>query len=111
MIILFAEERFEKECNKHALLVKRYGGRQAETIQRRLADLHAASTLEVMRTLPGRCHELTGDLKGFLALYLVNPRRLIFEAANDPVPRKADKGLDWTKVTEIRIIGIKDYHD
>jgi proteic killer suppression protein len=36
--------------------------------------------------------------------------RLIFEPADEPVPRKDDGGLDWTKVTVVRILEIKDYH-
>ncbi len=110
MLILFAQRRLEKECNNHSLLVKRYGSLQAKKIQERLADLRAVGVLEVMRTLPGRCHELTGNFKGFLAVDLVQPTRLIFEAANNPVPTKPDGGLDWSKVTEIRIINIEDYH-
>lgn len=37
--------------------------------------------------------------------------RLIFEVANDPKPTKPDGGLDWTKTTAIRILGIEDYHE
>jgi len=54
---------------------------------------------------------LTGDRKGTLAVDLDHPYRLIFEPANDPVPRKPDGGLDWTKITVIRILELRDYHD
>lgn len=111
MIILFATKRLANVFNEHAKLVKTYGTLQAKKLQLRLADLRAAATLDTMRTLPGRCHELTGDMKGFLALDLVHPHRLVIEIANNPIPRKPDKGLDWTKVTMIRIIGVIDYHD
>jgi proteic killer suppression protein len=110
LVILFADKRLEKESNDHRLLVKRYGAIQAKRIEQRLSDLSAAQNLEVMRTLPGRCHELTGNLKGCLALDLEHPRRLLFEVANNPVPTKPDGGLDWQLVTEIRIIRIEDYH-
>lgn len=110
MLILFADKRLEKESNGHRLLVKRYGAVEAKKIEQRLSDLSAAQNLEVMRALPGRCHELTGDLKGYLALDLAHPRRLLFEVANDPIPVKPDGGLDWPLVTEIRIIRIEDYH-
>jgi proteic killer suppression protein len=46
-----------------------------------------------------------------LAVYLDGPWRLIFEPANDPVPKKPDGGLDWTQVTVIRILEVRDYHD
>jgi proteic killer suppression protein len=53
---------------------------------------------------------LTQDRKGQLAVDLVHPRRLVFEPANDPVPAKADGGVDWSKVTEIVILEVVDYH-
>lgn len=109
MIILFADKRLEKESSDYRLLQKRYGA-QAKKIEQRLFDLAAAPNLDVMKTLPGRCHELTGDLKGYLALDLVHPYRLLFQIANDPIPTKPDGGLDWSLVTEVRIIKIEDYH-
>jgi proteic killer suppression protein len=64
-----------------------------------------------MRHLVGaRCHELTQNLKGLLAVNLVHPDRLAFRVANNPLPQKADGGLDWSKVTRIEIAGIGDYH-
>lgn len=110
MIIFFADKHLEKDSNDHRPLVKRYGEIQAKKIEQRLTDLSAAQNLEVMRALPGRCHELTGDLKGCLAVDLVHPYRLLFEVANDPIPVKPDGGLDWSLVTEIKIIRIENYH-
>lgn len=107
---MFANKRLATESNDLRLLVKRYGAAQAKKIEQRLSDLSAAQNLEIMRALPGRCHELTGDLKGCLALDLVHPYRLLFEAAHDPIPVNQDGGLDWSLVTEIRIIRIEDYH-
>ena len=63
-----------------------------------------------MRLLPGRCHELTGDRAGQLALDLDHPYRLIFMPFHDPIPTKADGGLDWTAVTAVVIVGVEDYH-
>lgn len=82
----------------------------AELLRRRLDDLEAADNLEVMRSLPGRCHELTGNLKGMLSLDLEHPYRLLFDVARNPTPKKSDGGLDWSKVTSIKIHGIKDTH-
>lgn len=64
-----------------------------------------------MRQLPGaRCHELTANLKGKLAVDLDHPYRLLFEPAHNPVPCKHDGGLDWTKVTAITVLEILNYH-
>ena len=82
----------------------------AQLIQERLASLRAAETLEVMRTLPGRCHELTSDLKGYLALDLVHPDRLVFKPLDDPLPQLKGGGLDWGGVRSVEIWRIGDYH-
>ena len=41
---------------------------------------------------------------------LTGNMRLVFEAANDPVPTRDDGGLDWGSVTEVRILEVGDYH-
>jgi hypothetical protein len=64
-----------------------------------------------MRNLPGRCHELREDRAGQLSLDLDHPYRLIFEPADNPIPLKPDGGIDWKKVTAIRIIGVEDTHE
>ena len=67
--------------------------------------------MEDLRNLPSpRCHELKGNLKGKLSIDLYHPYRLIFEPADDPIPQKEDGGLDWTRVTSVKIIGVKDTH-
>lgn len=80
-------------------------------IKQRLFELKAAYSLsEISRVPPARRHELKGDLNGKLSVDIDHPYRLIFIPANDPIPRKANGGLDWAKVTEIEILGIKDTH-
>ena len=110
MDIVFEDSDFEKQCNNHKLLVRKQGAKRAKKIRQRLDDLRAASTLEVMRMLPGRCHELKHDRAGQLSLDLDHPHRLIFEPANEPIPLKEDGGLDWNSVTAIRILGVDDTH-
>ncbi len=112
VIILFQSRKFAKECNEQQLLVRRHGPRRAKLIRRRLDELRAAETLEIMRSLPrARCHELKQNRAGTLAVDLDHPYRLIFEPANDPIPTKGDGGLNWKRVTAIRILGVEDYHE
>ena len=99
-----------QECNDNKLRTKQYGAKRAEIIGRRLDDLRAAATLDVMRGLPGKCHELTSNLSGKFAIHLDEPYRLIFAPANNPIIKNSGGGIDLTKVTSIRIIGIVDYH-
>ena len=65
-------------CNSEKLWIKKYGKNCAKKINLRLDDLQAAVNLEILRVLPGRCHELKGDKKGQLSLDLEQPLRLIF---------------------------------
>lgn len=111
MDITFASDKLRKEINSQKRLVKRHGSDRARRIRRRLDDLRAAVVLEDMRHLPGRCHELKGNRAGQLSLDLDHPYRLIFEPVNEPVPRKADGGLDWTAITAVIIIGVEDTHE
>ena len=111
MDIEFEGSKFEKQSNSHRLLVRKHGQERANKIRQRLDDLHAATVLEDMRMLPGRCHELHGNRAGQLSLDLDHPYRLIFEPANNPVPKKQDGGIDWTEVTAVRIIGVDDTHE
>ena len=110
MDIAFESDKFRKRCNDHKLLVRKYGPKGAKKLRQRLDDLRAAETLEDMRRVPGRCHELKGDRAGQLSLDLDHPYRLIFVPANDPIPEKPDGGLDWTKVTAVEIIDVEDTH-
>ena len=110
MEIEFRTTKLHKDCWSQRAMTGRWGPKTAKKMRRRLADLEAAETLEQMRHLPGRCHELSGDLAGCLALDLDHPYRLIFRPNQDPVPRKPDGGLAWEHVTGILIEKVVDYH-
>ncbi|MCY2989706.1 MAG: killer suppression protein [Planctomycetota bacterium] len=111
MEVRFASRKIQKLCNSDKEMRAKLGPRGAERLQQRLLELQAATPLEDLRHLPGpRCHELAQDRKGQLAVELVHPQRLIFEPASDPVPTKADGGLDWPRVTAVVIVEIVDYH-
>jgi proteic killer suppression protein len=60
----FDDPRLEELCRSDKGLRKECGLVRAKRIGQRLKDLGAAETLEDMRSMPGRCHELTADLKG-----------------------------------------------
>jgi proteic killer suppression protein len=111
MDIVFANRKLERLCNDDRLAQREWGKPQAEVLRRRLDDLRDAQHLGIMRNLPGRLHELKGDLAGCLAMDLRGGNRLILEPANDPPPLKPDGGLDWDGVTVVRILDVGDYHD
>ena len=111
MEILFPTDDDPRDWNDSKRLVRRHNSQRAKLIRRRLDDLKAAPTLEVMRNLPGRCHELKGDRAGQLSIDLDGPYRLLFVPAHNPVPKKPDGGLDWTQVTAVILVGVVDTHE
>ena len=111
MDILFKERKFEKRCNQRSELVRAHGGRGAELIRARLDALRAATCLEELRNVPGRLHELKGNRKGQVSFDLVHPYRLIFIPNHKPVPSIEDGGMDWRRVTAVKILGIEDTHE
>ena len=110
MEIVFRTGKLRKQCTDSKGMVRTFGPKQARRLRQRLDDLRAADCLEVMRVLPGRCHELKADRKLQLSIDLEHPHRLVFEPAHEELPRKEDGGLDWRLVTAIRILEITDTH-
>jgi hypothetical protein len=111
MNIYFKTMKLRKQCSEERHMHKTYGPRMCELLRRRLMELGAADTLADIMLLPQpRCHELT-NRNGVFSVDLEYPRRLLFIAANEPVPRKKDSGIDLQRVTEIEVIDVEDTHD
>ena len=91
-------------------VAKRTWPAMSRTVIRRTAELMAAESLADLRNAPGRVHALTGDRSGQFALRLSGRHRLVFEPANDPVPRLTDGGIDLAKVTAVLVTEVVDYH-
>lgn len=91
--------------------MRAYGPEGAGLLRRRLDQLRAVETLDAMRFLPVRCHELTGFREGILSIDIDGHCRLLFEPVGNPPPVRPDGGLDWSKVTAIRILGEEDTHE
>jgi plasmid maintenance system killer protein len=109
--LLFDDPEFATVCNDERLLRRRHNVQRAKLLRRRLDDVRAAPTLETMRNLPGRCHELKGDRAGQLSLDLDGPNRLILRPAASPPPTKSGGGLDWSKVTAVVVVEVIDTHE
>lgn len=110
MEVLFTDRRLRDRLSTRTHLVKKYGDVVAKRVTQRLQELRSAETLADMRNLPGKCHELTGDRTGELAVNLDAQHRLIFRPAENPAPQKPDGGLDWDAVTDVVVTEIVDYH-
>lgn len=110
MEITFTDPKLEKLANDDRKRIKAMGQRRADLVRRRLTDLSAAESLEDVRHLPGRYHELSGDRKGQWACDLDHPYRLIFTPHEDPIPMDQDGRYVWLEIHSVEIIDITDYH-
>ena len=114
MDICFADSKLEKECNDERLLLRRHGDRRAVKLKTRLGVFREAKVLADLGPPyagPHRCHELKGDRAGQLSVDLDHPYRLIFLPNHDPIPLREEGGLDWSRITAIKILGIEDTHE
>ena len=112
MVIHFRNKKLEKVFSTEKDLIRSYGVEQGRMLRRRVTELSAVRCLADLRSLPQlRAHELTGDRKGQISITARQPYRLIILAANEPLSRLPDGGLDWTMVTEITVLEVVNYHD
>lgn len=113
--ISFKNRKLEKSFNEGKLLEREHGPLRAKKIRLRMKALRGAKSLYDFwppKTGPERCHELTeGKLKGHISVDLDHPYRLIFIPDHNPLPVLVSGGLDWSRVTAIKILGIEDTHE
>jgi len=113
MEIIFASKKLGKQLNEEKTMLREHGTRRSKILKVVLARLRAAPNLGIFAppySPPDRCHELTGNRKGQLTIDLDDPYRLVFIPAHEPLPKRAEGGLDWSQVTAIEIRGVEDTH-
>jgi len=99
----------QKACSSEREMIKEFGKEIGRKLKQRLFELEAAPTMD---QIPPHlmCHPLTSDLKGYYAVYLAQPYRLIFKPCSDVLALKSDGSLDLSMVDKIEIIRVSDYH-
>lgn len=110
MEISFATRKLKQLCESEKELRRAYGTDGAKKAMRRLHDLRAATTLEDMRNLPGRIHELDGDRQDQLAIDLAGGWRLILTPTNGWPADKAEGVHVWNAIDAVTVLEITDYH-
>ncbi len=110
MDIKFRDKKLGKLANNPIKCKREMGENRATRFLTRLTDLRVANTLEDVRHLPGRFHELTGNKKGKWACDLDHPYRLIFTPQEEPIPTNAGGQFIWAEIEGVEIIEIEDYH-
>nr|WP_159636517.1 type II toxin-antitoxin system RelE/ParE family toxin [Sphingobacterium composti Ten et al. 2007 non Yoo et al. 2007] len=110
MDIKFDDKKLRKLANDPRKCKQEMGARRATLFLKRLTDLRDAETLEDVRHLPGRYHELKETRKGQWACDLDHPYRLIFIPQENPIPTNEDGQYIWFEIVGVEIIEIVDYH-
>ncbi|MBI9032418.1 hypothetical protein JEZ13_10540 [bacterium] len=99
------DRTLKKIINNKNKMVRNYGHTNAKKIIQRYNELTNIPNLELMiKFKVGRCHNLTGNLKGKFALDLEHPLRMIIE----PIPHNYKELKD---IIAVKIVSLEDYHD
>jgi len=100
-----SDRKLKKIIHDKKKLTKEYGPDNAKLIIQRFNELSSIADLGLMiQYRIGRCHSLTGNLKGKYALDLQHPMRMIIEPL-------FEGNQDLLNVVAVRIIEIGDYHE
>jgi proteic killer suppression protein len=106
MQIEFEPPKLKEIAESSKNLKKKYGDKQALEIQKRLNELKAAPHLKDIQKLPqAGLHPLKNNLKGYFAVYLKHPYRLLFRP-NGPYDRSKLETIQEIIVTSL----YHDYH-
>jgi toxin HigB-1 len=108
--ITFTDRKLEKLSADYNKCRQKMGDKRAKLFVARLNALRDATTLEEVRNLPGRFHELTGDRKGQWGCDLDHPYRLVFTPHENPIPINEHGQYIWLEITGVEVIEIVDYH-
>lgn len=110
MEIDYRKNKLRKQCSDASEIKKAFGV-NAKRVSSRLDEIRSSPNLAVLIQIPAaNCHPLTGNRAGEWAVDVSANFRLIFEIADDPVPKAADGSIDTLLVTKVFIIEIEDYH-
>jgi proteic killer suppression protein len=84
---------------------REYGPNNAKKITQRYNELTNIENLGLMiKYKVGRCHSLTGNLKGKFALDIQHPLRMIIE----PI---TSNYKELENIIAVKIVNLEDYHD
>jgi len=110
--IYYVKKKLQKQCNMEKEAIKEWGAVAAEKLKQRLTELDAFDNLaDVSHLPPPRLHQLEGNRKHQFAVDIIKKSlRLVFIPVNEPLPIKQDGGIDKSKVTEIMILEVANYH-
>ena len=98
MQITYKNKQLKEVCENATEARKLYGQNMARKIHQRISEMTVADSVDMMiKYRIGRCHLLSGNMKGQYAVDLEHPYRLVF--------KKVENEIEIVKILEI-----VDYH-
>ena len=107
--LAFDKKSLRQLCERKSKAERDLPAGVARQLWARLADLHAASC--VTDLVAGRPRPLNGDNGRQMAVQLGQRRRLVFCANHNLVPATKLGGVDWSKVSRVKILRIEEDHE
>jgi toxin HigB-1 len=110
MDIAFKNNHLKELCENSRYAKRELGEACAKKLHARIADIQAAAN--VTELIAGKPHPLTGknDYMKY-SIQLDGGNRLVFVPDLNPIPRRADGGIDWMLVTRVKVVDIGNYHE
>lgn len=110
MQVTYQKNKLQKQLSSASEIKKNFGV-NAKRVANRMDEIAASPNLAILMQIPAaNCHSLTGDRNGEWALDISKNFRLIFEIANEPIPKTDNGSIDTIMVTDIRVLEVGDYH-
>ncbi len=104
--IAFADESLREFCTKKLAAESELGVVVAKRLRGRIADLRAADNVAELVTGNARTHD-----NDCYIIDICGDWRLILKANHSSNPLRANKHIDWTRVTRIQIVQIGQFDD
>ena len=104
--IAFETRSLRTVCEDESQARREYEPCVVDALQRRLADLRAASTVEDV--LVGHPRAVDGVGEDCMQVDLEGSWRIVFAANHPKNPRTASGVCDWAKITRVRILRIEN---
>lgn len=105
MELAFATKSLRALCESGSRAKRELGITVAEQLKARLADLRAAR--HVTDVVAGRPHEIDGTSHREVAVDLGEDSHVVFCANHNMTPSLESGGVDWSKVSRIKILRIE----
>lgn len=109
MEIAFSSSSLRAVCENEENAESELGTSVASALRRRLADLRSATNISDL--LVGDPHPVDGETGDPMAVNLSESHRIVFCANHPKKPLNAEGGVDWSKVSRIKILRIEKNHE